>query len=588
MPLPYWVIRWLRPVSDHPSAAAGSATVRSATARSATAGPAPAGPAVAVAGLAVTSALGRGVEAQLPAVLAGVPAFTPVGRFDVTGRRVRMAATLPDVAELPVELAVAIADACTDAGLGRPERASTPLFLAVHGGSEVPALATGLAEAAGLAGVRRIYTAACVSGTTAVSDAATLIRTGSIDRAVVAAGYLVEPDQYALFDAGRALSADGAVRPFSRDRHGLLLGDAVVAVVLESAASMDRRDHRPIATLAGWSRAGDGHHPVQPAPDGRGLARAIIAALAQAGIGAESLGYINANASGAALTDAAEAAGLALALGPAAATIPISSTKSVHGHALEASGLLEFAITVLSLAEGKLGVNAGYLGPDADLHLDVITDGPRQLSRPYAMTLNCAFGGANTALIVSTEPAAARPRPRFGPVELVGQARWLVAVDGEPPVVPGFIHSSFSPLVAAAADRLLTDFYLDPTGSASNRERTAIVLVSRAGDQVSAAEVRRIVAGGHRPGPLFFFQSVPNSIAGHLAAHWGLGGPVVCLSPVADPIREGRDAAALLLSDGEVEHVLVVVVEQSPDAPETEFAHALLFTNHQDESGKSA
>jgi len=356
--------------------------------------------AVGIAGLAVTSALGRGGAAQLSAVLAGASAFSPVSRFDTSNRRVTVAATLPDVASLPVELAIAVADACTDAGLGRPERSSTPLFLAVHGHPDVPGQAAGLAEAAGLAGVARIYTAACVSASSAVAAAASLISRGELDRAVIAAGYLVESDQYALFDAGKALAADGVARPFSRDRQGLLLGDGVAALVLESRRSAGRRDHQPIGWLAGWGRAGDAYHPCQPAPDGRGLSRAILAALARAGVDAEQLGYINANATGTMLSDAAEAVALADALGPVASRVPVSSTKSVHGHALEASGLLELVITVLSMAEGKLGVNANFLGPDPDCPLDVIVDGPRQPAAPYALSLNSAFGGANTALLV--------------------------------------------------------------------------------------------------------------------------------------------------------------------------------------------
>jgi 3-oxoacyl-[acyl-carrier-protein] synthase II len=355
---------------------------------------------VGIAGLAVTSALGRGAETQLAAVLSGAAAFGPVNRFDTTGRRVTVAATLPDVASLPVELAIAVADACTEAGLGRPERSSTPLFLAVHGHPSVPGQAAGLAEAAGLAGVGRVYTTACVSASTAVAAAASLISRGELDRAVVAAGYLVESDQFALFDAGKALAVDGVARPFSRDRQGLLLGDAVAAVVLESGRSSAGRGRQPIAQLVGWGRAGDAHHPCQPAPDGRGLARAVEAALGRAGVSAEQLGYINANATGTQLSDAAEAAALCTALGPVAGRVPISSTKSMHGHALEASALLELVITVLSLVEGKLGVNAGYLGPDPDCPLDLIVDGPRQLSAPYALSLNSAFGGANTALLV--------------------------------------------------------------------------------------------------------------------------------------------------------------------------------------------
>ncbi len=269
------------------------------------------------------------------------------------------------------------------------------------------------------------------------------------------------------------------------------------------------------------------------------------------------------------------------ALGGLADRVPVSSTKSVHGHALEASGLLEFAITLLSLTEGKLGVNAGYLGADPECRLNLIIDGPAQLNQRYALTVNSAFGGANTALILSSTDGI--PPVRDGQdvqPQVVREARWLLAEDGEPPVVPGFIHSRFSPLVSAVADRVLTEHYLDPSSADGNRERTAILLVSQAGDQVSADQVSQIVAAGKRPGPLFFFQSVPNSIAGHVSAHWGLGGPVICLSPTTDPLAEGLDEAALLLSDGDADEVLLVLVEEPG-------AHGLMITKQAAKKGET-
>ncbi|MFF5174578.1 beta-ketoacyl-[acyl-carrier-protein] synthase family protein [Micromonospora sp. NPDC000089] len=374
---------------------------------------------VAITGAHAISALGRGAEAQLAGVLAGVPAFRPVARFDTAGRRVRVAATLPDVGPLPDELADAVDTACRAAGLTAAERAGSALLLATHGGPitqptgfradrptgapaepEVPALAGALARRCGLGGPTRVYTSACVSASTAVADAAALISRGDLDRVVVAAGYLVEPDQFALFDAGRALAADGAVRPFSAGRQGLLLGDGVAAVVLESARAARERGSTPPAVVAGWGRAGDAYHPCQPDPAGRGLARAVTAALRRAGLGADAVGYVNANATGTGLSDAAEAAALRLALGERVDRTPVSSTKALHGHALEASGLLELVVTAQALRHGKLPVNAGFLGPDEACPLDVIVDAPRPVGAPYALSLNAAFGGANTALLV--------------------------------------------------------------------------------------------------------------------------------------------------------------------------------------------
>jgi 3-oxoacyl-(acyl-carrier-protein) synthase len=361
---------------------------------------------VPITGVHAVSALGRGADALLAGVLAGVPAFTPVRRFDTTGRRVAVAATLPGVGPLAAELADAVDRAARAAGLDRAGRAGAALLLATHGGPvpdggpEVPALAGHLARRCGLGGPTRTYTTACVSASTAVADAATLIGRGDVDRVVVAAGYLVEPDQYALFDAGRALAADGAARPFSAGRQGLLLGDGVAAVVLESPAAARRRGAEVLATVRGWGRAGDAHHPCQPDPAGRGLARAVTGALRRAGLPAAAVGYVNANATGAGPGDAAEAAALRLALGDHAGRVPVSSTKALHGHALEGSGLLELVVTVQALRHGKLPVNAGFLGPDETCPLDVITTAPRPAATPYALSLNAAFGGANTALLV--------------------------------------------------------------------------------------------------------------------------------------------------------------------------------------------
>ncbi|MFC4147523.1 beta-ketoacyl-[acyl-carrier-protein] synthase family protein [Micromonospora mangrovi] len=361
---------------------------------------------VPVTGIHALSALGRGADAQLAGVLAGTPAFGPVRRFDTTGRRVTVAATLPAVGTLADELTDAVDRVCRAAGLDPARRAESALLLAAHGGPtcdggpEVPALAGHLARRCGIGGPTRVYTTACVSASTAVADAAALIGRGDLTRVVVAAGYLVEPDQYALFDAGRALATDGAVRPFSVGRRGLLLGDGVAAVVLESADAARRRGAEPLAAVHGWGRAGDAYHPCQPDPQGRGLARAVRAALGRAGLPGEAVGYVNANATGTPFSDASEAAALRLALGDLADRVPVSSTKALHGHALEASGLLELVVTVQALRHGKLPVNAGFLGPDETCRLDVITDAPRPAATPYALSLNAAFGGANTALLV--------------------------------------------------------------------------------------------------------------------------------------------------------------------------------------------
>ncbi|MEV6524447.1 beta-ketoacyl synthase N-terminal-like domain-containing protein [Longispora sp. NPDC051575] len=359
---------------------------------------------VGITGLAVASAFGRGLPALEAGLAAGVPAFAPVTRFPADKYRIGVAAELPGAGSLLDELIAVVDQACEEAGLR--DRGTTTLLLGVHrepGLARLPrwgrdpaassaGLAVTLAGKCGLAGSPRAYTTACVSASTALIDAASMIRTGRADRVVVAAGSLVTEDDFAMFDAGRALAADGVVRPFSAGRKGLLLGDGVAAVVLEADP------HRPLTTLSGWGRAGDAYHVCQPHPDGTGMARAITDALDRAGLTPAAVGYVNAHGTGTPHNDAAEAAALHRALGPHAARIPVSSTKALHGHVLEASGLLELAVTVSALRTGRLPVNAGHLGPDCDLDL-VLT--PRATDARHALSLNAAFGGANTALVVT-------------------------------------------------------------------------------------------------------------------------------------------------------------------------------------------
>jgi 3-oxoacyl-[acyl-carrier-protein] synthase II len=377
-----------------------------------------------VTGAAVVSAFGRGVDPLLSATLDGRPGFQPVRRFDVAGRRVGVAALADGTPDLSDELARVVDEACDQAGLTAAQRADSPLFLALHGDPDLAraaeqdkprhgadafagalALRTGLGTGLGSLlsdNPVRAYTSACVASSTAVADAAALIARGRASRIVVAAGYLVEADQFALFDAGRALAVDGRVRPFSADRSGLLLGDGVGAVVLESATAARARGAEALARLAGWGRTGDAYHVCRPIPDGSGLAVAVSAALQRGSVRPDQIGYVNAHGSGTQHSDSAEAAGLHRALGDAVAVTPVSSTKSVHGQALEASALLELIITIFALRAGRLPVNAGYLGPDENCKLNLVLDGPAATTASYALTLNSAFGGANTALLVGT------------------------------------------------------------------------------------------------------------------------------------------------------------------------------------------
>ncbi|MFD7598069.1 beta-ketoacyl synthase N-terminal-like domain-containing protein [Kitasatospora sp. NPDC059812] len=364
-----------------------------------------------VTGLGVLSAAGRGLGPLTEAAAHGKTAFGPVTRFDVSARRTTRAALLPDDVPLahtfPLARAVldAVGQACRQAGLTATDGADTPVLLALHSDERTrgtaDAVAAGVRAAWGTAGVTRVYTGACVAAATAVADAAALVATGRHERVLVAAGHLVEPGVFAVFDAGRALARDGELRPFSTGRTGTLLGDAAAAVLVEAAPAAERRGAAALARLAGWGRAGDAHHVCRPEPDGAGVARAVEAALTRAGVTPAEVGYVNANGTGSTLADQAEASALRRVFGSHTAELPVSSSKSVHGHALEASALLELAVTIGALGTGLLPVNAGWLGPDPDVGLDLVLDGPRAARPGYALSLNSAFGGANTALLVA-------------------------------------------------------------------------------------------------------------------------------------------------------------------------------------------
>jgi 3-oxoacyl-(acyl-carrier-protein) synthase len=142
-------------------------------------------------------------------------------------------------------------------------------------------------------------------------------------------------------------------------------------------------------------------------------------------------------------------------------------------------------------------------------------------------------------------------------LQVLARAAWPEPGDTELPQVAGFVLSSFNPLVAEAAERCLRRFGAPPP------EGTAVIVVSASGDRESAEHVARAVDAGERVGPLFFYQSVPNSIAGHLAARWELGGPVVCLCPTGEPAEDGLSQAASLIEDGDAAAALIVLVEQS-------------------------
>jgi hypothetical protein len=156
-------------------------------------------------------------------------------------------------------------------------------------------------------------------------------------------------------------------------------------------------------------------------------------------------------------------------------------------------------------------------------------------------------------------------------LHVVAGAAWPESDEDTLAPLAGFVGSTFSPLVAEVAQRCLHRAFGEPPLDAARGERTAIIVMSRHGDIGCAATVARAVAGGERVGPLLFFQSVPHAVAGHIAARWGLAGPMACLSTET----AGLDVAALLLEGDEADAALVVRADQG-SAGVTDRAAALV------------
>jgi 3-oxoacyl-(acyl-carrier-protein) synthase len=159
---------------------------------------------------------------------------------------------------------------------------------------------------------------------------------------------------------------------------------------------------------------------------------------------------------------------------------------------------------------------------------------------------------------------------------VLSRAALPAAGEPEPPQLPGFVGSPFSPLVAAAADRCLRPVHGEPPLDRASGERTALVLASVAGDLTAARAIAHTVDTGQRMSPLLFLQSVETAVLGHVGAAWGIAGPVVCVSPVGDAGADALALAADLIRDGDADTVLVLVVELVPPATDHYRATATL------------
>ena len=239
---------------------------------------------------------------------------------------------------------------------------------------------------------------ACASATHAIGLAFQMIRAGIADAALAGGSEAcLTFGTMKGWEALRVMAPD-TCRPFSRDRKGLVIGEGAAVVVLETLDGARKRGAEILAEVAGFGMTADAADLTNP--DVNGMTRAIAGCLSDGGLNADDLDYVNAHGTGTFANDSTETAALKSALGDRARTVPISSTKSMVGHALGAAGALEFVATLLAIRDRVAPPTIGYLGPDPACDLDYVPNTAREAPIDTAISNSFAFGGLNAVLAV--------------------------------------------------------------------------------------------------------------------------------------------------------------------------------------------
>lgn len=257
----------------------------------------------------------------------------------------------------------------------------------------------------GVKGPNLAVATACASGTHSIGDAFRIIQRGEAD-AMIAGGTeaVISPLGVGGFTAMRALSTrnnepERASRPFDKDRDGFVMGEGAGILVLEEMEHAVNRGARIYAELIGYGMTGDAYHFTTPSPNGEGAARCMQAALMDSGSKPEEVNYINAHGTSTKYNDELETAAIRKIFGKHAYKLAVSSTKSMTGHLLGASGGLEGAITVLSIFNNIAPPTINLENPDPECDLDYVPHKARLMDISVAMSNSFGFGGTNASIV---------------------------------------------------------------------------------------------------------------------------------------------------------------------------------------------
>ena len=274
-------------------------------------------------------------------------------------------------------------------GLNRVHPLTIPKTMANAGASHI-------SMEFGITGPSFTLSTACSSAAHAIGQAYWMVRSGITDLAIT--GGSEAPFSFGIlkaWEAMRVVSPD-TCRPFSKDRRGMVLGEGAAMLVLEPFEAAQARGARIHAEIVGFGMSADASHITQPSADG--AARAMRAALRDGAIAPEQVGYVNAHGTGTPANDPTETSAIRTVFGGHSDRLAVSSTKSMHGHALGASAALECLATALALRDGILPPTANFNEKDPQCDLDVIPNVARLAQVEYALSNSFAFGGLNAVL----------------------------------------------------------------------------------------------------------------------------------------------------------------------------------------------
>jgi 3-oxoacyl-[acyl-carrier-protein] synthase II len=260
------------------------------------------------------------------------------------------------------------------------------------------AAASRIACEIGLQGPVSVVSNACASSGIAIAYGAELIRSGRADVMLVGGYDALTPMNLVGFGMMRNSSLSNRIRPFDKDRDGMLLGEGAAMLVLEERSRCDSRGGAIRARLLGWGITSDTYHMTAPDPSGRGAARAMELALA--GIDQNDVSYINAHGTGTLHNDLMEAVAIRRVFGERAAVIPVSSTKSMIGHTLGAAGALELVASIAAMNDDFVPPTINYETIDPKCHLDCVPNRSRAAKINILLSNSFGFGGTNCCIAV--------------------------------------------------------------------------------------------------------------------------------------------------------------------------------------------